>query len=321
MLGGPRSHARGYLESIWESAYESGEPIIGDTATVEAVAEYPGEPGSLVKALVGCGGDRPGFLETVPGREGVWRVHDLFDHAPDYVRKRWSRERTRKHRYAPRQRKLTAEWRSDLGGLNNDLGGLNPNKAELGCPPAPTPKEEEIHPTGSAAAPPAAEEETSPVNGPANQNPATARARKAKAPTGPHAEFVRVFCDAWTERYGDIYPFAGGKDGKHVKWVRDQLADDLSRWRGIVEAYLGDDDPFYAGHPLGMLVSQFAKFKVPRPPPRKTGRAPPNMAENPLYDGIREFINRGETNGDARGNGPHSGDPDSGQRDTLPAIG
>ena len=75
---------------LWEVSYETGNPVIGDAEAVEAAAEYPGEPGKLCAALLDCGGgsDRAGFLEVVPGQPGVFQVHDLWDHCPDYVRKR-----------------------------------------------------------------------------------------------------------------------------------------------------------------------------------------------------------------------------------------
>jgi hypothetical protein len=98
LLGEPRPHLRGYLELLWESAYESGEAVIGSAAAVEAVAEYPGEAGRLFRALLDCGGDRAGFIEPVPGRDGVYQVHDLYDHAPEFVQRRHQREAERRER-------------------------------------------------------------------------------------------------------------------------------------------------------------------------------------------------------------------------------
>lgn len=90
----PRSHAVGYLEMIWQAAYESGDDFIGDAVDVELAAEWNGTPGELVKALLDCGGEsRQGFIEQV---NGGYAIHDLFDHAPDYVFNRSSREQERK---------------------------------------------------------------------------------------------------------------------------------------------------------------------------------------------------------------------------------
>src|SRR5688572_21354670 len=93
------AQARGHLELLWEAAYESGDAVIGDDMVVEATASRHGEPGKLVHALSVCGGaDRAGFIERRP--DGRWAVHDLFDHCPDYVKKRASRESERRARNA-----------------------------------------------------------------------------------------------------------------------------------------------------------------------------------------------------------------------------
>lgn len=99
MLGEPRPHVRGYLELLWEVGYENGDPVLGDQEAVEAAAEYPGEPGKLFQALLECGGkDRVGFVEEVSDEPGQFQIHDLFDHAPEYVKKRWGRELARQQR-------------------------------------------------------------------------------------------------------------------------------------------------------------------------------------------------------------------------------
>lgn len=97
MLGEARPHVRGYLETLWEVAYECGDPIIGSAEAIEAAAEYPGEPGKLFNALLKCGGDKAGFIEETPGRPGCYSIHDLNDHAPEYVKKRFQRESERKN--------------------------------------------------------------------------------------------------------------------------------------------------------------------------------------------------------------------------------
>lgn len=116
ILGEPRPHVRGYLELLWETAYENGQPVIGDTEAVEAAAEYPGEPGRLCDALLSCGGTgRVGFIEIAtdvtdcdgtsvtsvaqpshPSSPVMFQVHDLFDHCPEYVTSRASREDERR---------------------------------------------------------------------------------------------------------------------------------------------------------------------------------------------------------------------------------
>lgn len=81
-------HVLGYLECLWSVAYESGDPLIGDKIDIELAAEWPGEAGKLCQALLDCR-----FIdESEPGR---FSIHDLFDHAPDYVRRRMERETER----------------------------------------------------------------------------------------------------------------------------------------------------------------------------------------------------------------------------------
>lgn len=96
-VGGP-AVARGHLELLWDAAYECGEPYLGDATDVEILAGWQGQAGQLVDALMTCGGDGAGFIEEAPDRPGRYQVHDLWHHAPDYVRKRWMREAERRTR-------------------------------------------------------------------------------------------------------------------------------------------------------------------------------------------------------------------------------
>jgi hypothetical protein len=94
---GSQALARGALELIWDAAYENGEDYIGDTTDVEHAGDWQGEPGVLVAALLGAGGEgNAGFIDPDPDRPGHFRVHDLYDHAPEYVKKRMDREAARR---------------------------------------------------------------------------------------------------------------------------------------------------------------------------------------------------------------------------------
>ena len=89
--------ARGLLEHLWEAAYQNGDDYLGAAADVEDIAGWHGEQGILVAALLSCGGGGlPGFIDEDSDSPGHYRVHDLFDHAPDYVRKRLKRELERR---------------------------------------------------------------------------------------------------------------------------------------------------------------------------------------------------------------------------------
>jgi hypothetical protein len=88
-----RALARGSLELMWESAYESGQPVVGDAQDVETVCDWSGEPGGLVSALQGCGGAGPGFI--LERDDGRFEIHDFWTHAPSYVKRRAERESDR----------------------------------------------------------------------------------------------------------------------------------------------------------------------------------------------------------------------------------
>lgn len=93
--------ARGLLETMWDVCYQNGD-FLGDSKDVEAAAHWGGEPGNLTKALLEAGGESgAGFIEEIPDRPGQYQVHDLYHHAPDYVRKRGSREAARRTQTDP----------------------------------------------------------------------------------------------------------------------------------------------------------------------------------------------------------------------------
>lgn len=85
--------ARGHLELMWDSAYEAGDEVLGDSLDVELAAGWHGEPGVLTSLLV-----RTGFLDE---QGGVYSIHDFWHHAPAYVRKRRTRENERRSKVDP----------------------------------------------------------------------------------------------------------------------------------------------------------------------------------------------------------------------------
>jgi len=90
---GSEALALGHLEFIWSAASQSGNDLLGDARDVELAARWRGEPGTLCHALLTAGGAAgSGFIDE---RGGLYYVHDLFDHAPDYVRRRAEREAVR----------------------------------------------------------------------------------------------------------------------------------------------------------------------------------------------------------------------------------
>lgn len=121
-LLGSKALAMGHLEILWEVSYECGDDLLGDAGDVETLGCWQGEAGKLAAALV-----ESGFLDATP--EGL-RVHDLWDHAPEYVKKRRKREAERREAGAA-LRSVTAERRTTA-----DSGHRT---APNGTPPAPSP--------------------------------------------------------------------------------------------------------------------------------------------------------------------------------------
>jgi hypothetical protein len=108
---------RGALELLWDTAYEACTDEVGDAFDVEAAAEWRGPGGRLVKALLDAGGeDAAGFIEEggsrwwPDGKPGKYRIHDLWDHAPDYAAKRLMRENERE-----KKGKTIRDLRSEAG--------------------------------------------------------------------------------------------------------------------------------------------------------------------------------------------------------------
>jgi hypothetical protein len=146
VLGLPRAHVRGLLECLWDVAYQCGEQYLGDTLDVELAAGWTGEPGALCRALTECGGNGDaGFIEQLPDRPGRFQVHDLFHHAPDYVRKRWIREAERLTKRADLQAKAGHGPVTD-----RSLTGQRPDN---GRSPAPSPNKETTETRDASAAP------------------------------------------------------------------------------------------------------------------------------------------------------------------------
>ncbi len=128
MALGSRMAAAGALECVWRMGYESGDPFVGEAAVVEYACEWKGEAGMLARELV-----QAGFLEeTAEGLE----IHDLYDHAPDYVRKRKARQDER----AAARRTESTERRTVTGQGTDDDRTVTRTPSPSPSP-LPTPKE------------------------------------------------------------------------------------------------------------------------------------------------------------------------------------
>jgi hypothetical protein len=107
------------LELLWDSCYEAGEDFVGTAEDIEHAIGWTGDAGVLTRALAEAGLPAGvGFIERVEGVGGepVYRVHDLWHHAPEYVAKRRKRELDRQGKAAPERRALDDRRTAPNGG-------------------------------------------------------------------------------------------------------------------------------------------------------------------------------------------------------------
>jgi hypothetical protein len=175
-LGLPRPYVYGLLEVMWQSAWQNGEPIIGTAEEVEAAAEWPGEPGLFLRAVVDCR-----LLDERP--DGRYEVHDFWDHAPAYVQRRGEREA---------QRQVRGETIASIRAEAGRKGGLA--KASKRIPLASTPSKRLANGSPPAPAPAHIDTET--------------KKRKASPAAGAAA---RASYPEWFSRWWELYSKQTGR--------------------------------------------------------------------------------------------------------------
>jgi hypothetical protein len=131
----PRPYVRGLLETLWDVAHASGNPVLGSADAVEAAAEWPGDRGALFAALRECR-----LIDERPDES--WEIHDYWHHAPEYVKGRLRKEQQRL-----RQRDATAT----VTGRSRDSHG---NGCDVRATPSPSPSPT-ASPIGEACSEPA----------------------------------------------------------------------------------------------------------------------------------------------------------------------
>jgi hypothetical protein len=103
VLLGSKALAVGSLEMIWHFCYSAGDAFLGESAAVELMADWHGEPGFLTQSLL-----KAGFLDLV---EGGYDVHDLEGNEPSYVK-----DRRRKQEQRNRERDLSRDNHGKVTG-------------------------------------------------------------------------------------------------------------------------------------------------------------------------------------------------------------
>lgn len=82
----------GLLDLLWNTQHQRGRPEIGDAEDVESNAEWDGDLGTFATVIAerGCN-----FIDESPAGSGLYVVHDFWDHAPDWVKKKRRRHEAR----------------------------------------------------------------------------------------------------------------------------------------------------------------------------------------------------------------------------------
>ena len=120
-LGLPGPHVLGLLEYMWQSAYSSCNPILRTRAAIEITAGWTGTVGEFADAVLD---PNHNFIDE--REDGQFEIHDFWDHAPDFVKKRYLRAAERKGQVVKRV------------NSNTYSGGQRRTTADNGgfCPPA-----------------------------------------------------------------------------------------------------------------------------------------------------------------------------------------
>ena len=175
-LGVPRPHLLGHLEMMWHSAYEAGHDELGDSLDVELAAEWEGERGAFAEALVDAG-----FLIE---NDGKYRVHELLENAPGYVKERWRKREWR----AEKKKKV-----EDPSGTVRDKSGTVVESMPVPLsPPFPTPNTDTDSLRSSVGPEPA---DPAPDKRPVFEFPIKGKGRTWSIDSEIHDELVEAFPD------------------------------------------------------------------------------------------------------------------------------
>lgn len=208
--------ARGILEMMWEPAYDSGDDFLGDAEDIAARCGWTGSAADLVRALM-----ESEFIDEDQDRPGHYRIHDLFDHAPESVTKRAKREADRMTRG-----KTLAELRAEAGrkGMksrwadNKRITSDNKRLTKVATHYTPHTTQIEASLRDAPSAPPQPKK----------------KEKKEKAPHPRHTPLKAKLVTGFREATGTDYGFQGGKDAKGIDTLLGICPDDeeiVSRWR------------------------------------------------------------------------------------------
>jgi hypothetical protein len=132
-----RALVRGLLENLWDSAHVSG-PYFESSADIETASEWEGKSKSWHEILLA-----QKWIDKLP--DGRFRLHDYYDHCPDFVIKREARKRNIDYRGA--REALAESYRipSESNGVQRNISEVyQGNSIQGNSPKSEIPPESKI---------------------------------------------------------------------------------------------------------------------------------------------------------------------------------
>jgi len=165
-LGIPKAHVLGHLELMWQTAYSSFSPILRTREAIEITAGWCGTEGVFAEAVL-----NPAHNFVDARDDGQFEIHDFWEHAPDFVKKRYMRQLERKQQLIKRR------------SVRTYSGGQNPTMADNGGQCLPTePNPTQPNPTQAIKADPPDPPAPIPAPKPASENRPSAQLPEPQKP-------------------------------------------------------------------------------------------------------------------------------------------
>jgi hypothetical protein len=213
--------AEGHVARLRRRVYSALDDVIGSGDDLEALAGWQGPPRSLSAAM-----QRAGYVREV---NGVLIMVDAVAEAPEYVKKRWQRQRRASYDAAVKRAAAPniVHQRYGVPGDDDDYDYEGEMSKETAWQQqglfGPDPQGAEQHAT-----------------------------------TPGHRE-VR---DYWLQRYAAVfgrdYVF-GGRDAKAIATIIAAITD-VHRVQRIIDAYFTERREFFAGHPTWKLAADINRY-------------------------------------------------------------
>ena len=217
--------AEGFVARLRRRVYAALDDVIGDGDDLEALAGWQGPSRSLAEPLM-----RAGYVRDIGG---ILVMVDAVNEAPEYVKKRWIRQKPAEYR--------RAVGRCGQPNVASEKAGYTDGEDDPWDYEAEMNKESDMQDQGWLF----------------GVEPDTPGEKHVATPG------FREFCDYWHKRYQEVegvrYPW-GGRDNREVKQLLDRLQHDTSRAKLAAERFLACREARYAGHELRWLNIELPRW-------------------------------------------------------------